>query len=119
MRAFAASRDGNALRDFFVLTFIRDLDTAIASATPSPKRPLAAGNEWISVGLDGAFAWRVPLLNEPPWDGHHYVLELTRDPLTREAAKGGCRGGPAAGVVAAGADAHRPERNSAPRRHGA
>jgi hypothetical protein len=87
VRAFAALEGGNALRDFFVLTLIRDLDTAIAGATPSPKRPLAAGNDWISVGLDGAFAWRVPLLNEPPWDGHHFVLELTRDPLTRKLRK--------------------------------
>ena len=45
------------------------------------------GNEWISVGLDNAFVWRLPLLNEPPWDGHHYVLELTRDPITRAVQK--------------------------------
>ena len=51
------------------------------------KRPLAAGKEWISVGLDGAFVWRLPLLHEPPWDGHHYVLELTRDPITRAVRK--------------------------------
>ena len=87
VRAFAALDGGDALRDFFVLTVIRDLDRAVTSTTPSPKRPLPAGNDWISVGLDGAFAWRVPLLNEPTWDGHHYVLELTRDPLTRKLRK--------------------------------
>ena len=54
---------------------------------PSPKRPLVAGKEWISVGLDGAFVWRLPRLNEPPWDGHHYVMELTRDPITRAVRK--------------------------------
>jgi hypothetical protein len=87
VRAFAALAGGEALRDFFVLTLVRDMDAAIARATPSPKRPLAAGTEWVSVGIDGAFAWRVPLLNEPPWDGHHYVLELTRDPITRALRK--------------------------------
>jgi hypothetical protein len=87
VRAFAALDGGDALRDFFVLTLIRDLDAAIASAMPSPKRPLAAGTEWISVGVEGAFVWRVPLLNEPPWDGHHYVVELTRDPMTRTVRK--------------------------------
>jgi hypothetical protein len=87
VRSFAALEGGDAVRDFFVVTLIRDLDAAIARAMPSPKRPLAAGPEWISVGLDGAFAWRVPLLDEPPWDGHHYVLELTRDPMTRALRK--------------------------------
>jgi hypothetical protein len=29
----------------------------------------------------------VPLLKEPPWDGHHYVLELTREPITRAVRK--------------------------------
>jgi hypothetical protein len=87
VRAFTALEGGEGLRGFFVQTLIRDLDAAIARATPSPKRPLAAGADWISVGLDAAFVWRVPLLNEPPWDGHHYLLELTRDPLTRKLRK--------------------------------
>jgi hypothetical protein len=86
--AFASLDGGDALRDFFILTLIHHLDGAIASATPSPKRPLAAGNEWISVGLDDAFVWRLPLMNEPSWDGHHYVLELTRHPITRAVRKG-------------------------------
>jgi len=87
-RAFSSLDGGDALRGFFLSTLICDADNAIAGATPSPKRPLAVGNDWISVGLDGAFVWRLPLLNEPPWDGHHYVLELTRDPITRAVRKG-------------------------------
>ena len=35
-----------------------------------------------SVGLNSDFVWRVPF-NAPTWAGHHYVLELTRDPITR------------------------------------
>jgi hypothetical protein len=85
--AFASLDGGDALRDFFIRTLIDHLDGAIAGTMPSPKRPLAVGDEWISIGLDGAFVWRVPLLNEPPWDGHHYVLELTRDPITRAVRK--------------------------------
>jgi hypothetical protein len=85
--AFASLDGGDALRDFFVETLIHHLDGAIAGATPSPTRPLAIGKDWISVGLDGAFVWRLPLMNEPPWDGHHYVLELTRDPITRAVRK--------------------------------
>ena len=86
-RAFASLEGGEPLRDFFVLTLIDHLDGAIAGVMPSPKRPLAAGKEWISVGLDGAFVWRLPLVDRPPWDGHHYVLELTRDPITRAVRK--------------------------------
>ena len=85
--AFASLDGGHALRDFFIVTLVHDLDGAIAGATPSPKCPLTAGKEWISVGLDAAFVWRLPLLNEPPWDGHHYVLEVTRDPITRAVRK--------------------------------
>jgi hypothetical protein len=85
--AFASLDGGDALRGFFVETLVHHLDAAIAGAMPSPKRPLPVGKEWIGVGVDGAFVWRLPLLNEPPWDGHHYVLELTRDPITRTVRK--------------------------------
>jgi hypothetical protein len=86
-RAFASLEGGDAIRDFFVRTLVGDLDAAIAATLPSPRRPLAVGRDWISVGLDSEFVWRLPLLNEPPWDGHHYVLELTRDPITRTVRK--------------------------------
>src|SRR5438874_3885556 len=85
--AFASLDGGDRLRDFFLRTLVGHLDEAVAGTMPSPKRPLPLGNEWISVGLDNAFVWRLPLLNEPPWDGHHYVLELTRDPITRAVQK--------------------------------
>ena len=88
VHAFASLEGGEPLRDFFVGTLVSHADAAIAAATPSPKRPVTVGNDWISVGVDGAFVWRLPLLNEPPWDGHHYVLELTRDPITRAVRKG-------------------------------
>jgi hypothetical protein len=88
VHAFASLDGGDALRDFFVATVICDADAAIAGAAPTVKRPVAVGSDWISIGLDGAFVWRLPLLNEPPWDGHHYVLEVTRDPITRAVRKG-------------------------------
>jgi hypothetical protein len=85
--AFASLEGGDAVRAFFIRRLIQDLDAAVTRATPSPKRPLVVGPGWISIGIEGAFVWRVPLLNEPPWDGHHYVLELTRDPITRKVRK--------------------------------
>ena len=86
--AFASLEGGDPLHDFFVAKVISDADAAIAGAAPTVKRPVALGREWISIGLDGAFVWRLPLLNEPAWDGHHYVLEVTRDPMTRAVRKG-------------------------------
>ena len=85
--AFTSLDGGDALREFFVLRVIGDLDAAVSGARPSPKRPVAAGKDWVSVGLNPQFVWRVPLFKDPPWDGHHYVLELTRDPITRALRK--------------------------------
>jgi len=86
-RAFASLEGGEPMRDFFVNTIVDHLDRAIADTMPSPKRPLAVGRDWVSVGLDRAFVWRLPLLNEPTWDGHHYVLDVTREPMTRRVRK--------------------------------
>jgi hypothetical protein len=84
---FASLEGGIPLRHFFVVTLIRAIETAIASARPSPGRPIASGKEWMTVGLDAAFVWRLPLVREPLWEGHHYVLESTREPVTRAVRK--------------------------------
>src|SRR5205823_26940 len=68
------------------LALIREMHAAVARAGPSPKNPLAAGADWMSVGLNAAYVWRLPL-NAPAWAGHHYVLELTREPVTRAVRK--------------------------------
>jgi len=85
--AFASLEGGNALRDYFVTTLISEMTAAVAGARPSPGGSLTAGEDWISVGLNTAFVWRVPVFQAPPWDGHHYVLELTREPITRAVRK--------------------------------
>jgi hypothetical protein len=88
LHAFSSLDGGDALRKFFVITLIREVDGAIAASTPSPKRPMSVGADWIGVGIEDAFVWLVPMLDEPGWDGHHYVLELTREPITRAVRKG-------------------------------
>src|SRR5204863_21768 len=77
---------GAPLREFFYRRRIAEMHAAAVRAAPSPKQPLAAGQEWISVGLNSDFVWRVPF-NAPAWAGHHYVLELTREPITRAVRK--------------------------------
>jgi hypothetical protein len=82
----ASLEGGELLREFFFRRLIAEMHAAAVRAEPSPKHPLVAGDDWISVGLNSAFVWRVPF-NAPTWAGHHYVLELTRDPITRALRK--------------------------------
>jgi hypothetical protein len=85
--AFASLDGGDALRQFFITTLVDQMDAAVTRARPSPRSPLTADSDWITVGVNPSFAWYVPVLREPPWDGHHYVLELTRIPITRAVRK--------------------------------
>jgi hypothetical protein len=81
--AFESLEGGESLRVFFFQRLIEEVEAAVANAQPSPTRPLAAGTDWITVGVDAAFVWRLPMFEGPSWNGHHYVLELTREPITR------------------------------------
>jgi hypothetical protein len=85
--AFVSIEGGEALRQFFIEKLIDDLEAAINRLGPSPQAPLATGSAWMSVGVNSTFDWRVSLMNEPAWDGHHYLLEVTREPLTRALRK--------------------------------
>jgi hypothetical protein len=85
--AWASLEGGDALKDFFITALIRQMETIVAAARPSTAVPIAVDAGWITVGLNTTFVWRVPVFHTPPWDGHHYVLELTRDPITRAVRK--------------------------------
>jgi hypothetical protein len=85
--AFSGIEGGDALRQFFVLKLVEDLEAAAAHACPSIKSPVPAGRGWVIVGRNTTFDWRLPVLNEPLWAGHHYALELTREPITRAVKK--------------------------------
>ena len=83
---FAALEGGESLRSRFILAIIESIEAAIARARPSPRRPLPAGNGWITVGVNEHFEWRIPF-DGPAWPGHYHVLELTRWPITRAVRK--------------------------------
>ena len=85
--AFSGIEGGDALRQFFILKLVEDLEAGAARACPSIKAPVPAGRGWVVVGRNPSFDWRLPILNEPVWAGHHYVLELTREPITRAVRK--------------------------------
>ena len=84
--AFATVNGRTALRDWFIVSVISGVEQAIQQARPSPTGPLAAGDEWIIVGVNRSFEWRAPFA-DTNWSGHYYVLELTRQPMTRTVRK--------------------------------
>jgi hypothetical protein len=84
--ALAAIEQSAALRDLLFLTVVHECSDGVARLKPSPKRPLSAGAGWTSVGVNHSFVWR-DFYNAPTWPGHHYVLEVTREPITRRVRK--------------------------------
>jgi hypothetical protein len=84
---FATVNGRTALRDWFILSVISGVERAIQQARPSPKDPLAAGDEWLVVGVNDGFEWRAPF-TEATWNGHYYAFERTRQPMTRAVLKG-------------------------------
>jgi hypothetical protein len=84
--AFATANGRASLRHWFGLVLINGIETTALDARPTPKRPLPAGRDWIIVGVNDSFEWRVPLQG-PAWPGHYYLLELTNTPITRAVRK--------------------------------
>jgi hypothetical protein len=80
--AVASLNGGDHLREFFFVALVDELEAAIARAAPSPKRPLLTDRGWMSIGINRAFVWRIPF-EAPTWAGHHYLFEVTRQPITR------------------------------------
>jgi hypothetical protein len=79
---FAGLDGGDSLCRAFAVTLVDSIATAIAAVRPSPDHPLAAGDDWIAVGVNEQYEWRVPF-DGPAWPGHYFVLEVTRTPITR------------------------------------
>jgi hypothetical protein len=84
---FAALEGGDALRTFFIERVVQEMDEAIERAHPASGRPLTAGEHWMTIGINRQFIWRVPLLQEPAWNGHHYVINSARDRMSRRVRK--------------------------------
>jgi hypothetical protein len=86
MPALATANGRSSLRHWFDIMLIDGIERAAHSARPTPKRPLPAGRDWIIVGVNDTFEWRIPLQG-PAWPGHYYLLELTHKPITRAVRK--------------------------------
>ncbi len=80
-------RAGEALRDFFVVTLVDEMDRALVAARPTTRRAVAARDGWATVGVDTTFVWVKAYSQGPAWDGHHYVYEPPREGLPRHQRK--------------------------------
>jgi hypothetical protein len=83
---FARQHGHQLLRDWFTLTLVDAIASAVTHGRPSPKRPLAGGDAWMIAGVNDQFEWRLPLTG-PAWPGHFYMLERTHRPMTRAVRK--------------------------------
>jgi hypothetical protein len=83
---FASVNRREPLRHWFIFALINGIEAATLAAKPSPKKPIPAGSDWIVVGVNNTFEWRLPLQG-PAWPGHYYLLELTHTPITRAVRK--------------------------------
>jgi len=76
----------DAVRQFFCLQLVRDMDAAVAGMRPSIKRPLETGHGWATVGLNASYVW-FAAVEDSKWAGHHFAFELPRDPIGRAMRK--------------------------------
>jgi hypothetical protein len=78
--------ESQALRDFFCIQLVRDMDAAIASVRPTIKKPFTTGQGWAAVGLNADYVW-FAAVEDSRWAGHHFMFEVPRDGLPRAMRK--------------------------------
>lgn len=76
-----------AVRAFFFEQLLREMDFALAKASPSPRRPIYAHEEWACVGADVDLLWVDPMWSGPGWSGHLFMFEYPRTGLARKEIK--------------------------------
>ncbi len=67
-----------ATRRFFLNQLVIEMDTALQQASPSPKRPVQAQDEWACVGVSKGLAWVDPLWAGDDATGHVFMYEFPR-----------------------------------------
>jgi hypothetical protein len=75
------------VRAFLFEQILREMDFALHSAAPSPRRPVLAHDEWVCVGTDLDLLWVDPMWSGPGWGGHLFMFEQPRAGLGRKDLK--------------------------------
>ena len=76
-----------ALRTFFLDQLVMEMDAALQNASPSPRQPIQAYDEWACVGLSKGLVWVDPLWSGPDGTGHVFMYEFPRAGLSRRDRK--------------------------------
>jgi hypothetical protein len=76
-----------AVRDFFFDQLVTELDGALQDASPSPRQPIQAHDEWACVGVSKGLVWVDPLWSGPDGTGHVFMYEFPPGGLTRRDRK--------------------------------
>jgi hypothetical protein len=63
-------KGGDKQKEYFFNQLIRELDKALISARPSPKKPFPSEGDWLIVGFDRNFNWL-----SKDWLGHYYLYK--------------------------------------------
>lgn len=76
-----------AVRSFFLDRLVAEMDAAIASAAPSPRRPVEAHEQWACVGITSGVIWIDRLWSGADAAGHVFMYEMPRKGLARRERK--------------------------------
>jgi hypothetical protein len=72
-----------AVRIFFLNRLVIEMDAALQDASPSPRRPVQAQDEWACVGVSKGIVWVDPIWAGPEGSGHVFMYEFPRAGLSR------------------------------------
>lgn len=76
-----------AVKVFFLSQLVTEMDAALQSAAPTPRRPVQAHDEWACVGIDKGIVWADPIWAGPDGTGHVFMYEFPRAGLPRRTMK--------------------------------
>ena len=76
-----------AVRGFFLDQLATEMDAALQNASPSPRQPIQAHDEWACVGVSKGLVWVDPLWSGPDGTGHVFMYEFPPGGLPRRERK--------------------------------
>jgi len=76
-----------SVRLFFFDQIVIEMDAALQKASPSPRDPVQAQDEWACVGISKDVEWADPLWSGPDGVGHVFMYEFPRAGLSRKDRK--------------------------------
>jgi hypothetical protein len=72
-----------ATRIFFLEQLVTEMDAAVHAASPSPRQPIQAQDEWACVGVSKGLVWVDPLWAGEDPTGHVFMYEFPRSGMSR------------------------------------